>query len=87
MAKQPRKTKAPGFLLGIGLDTDGHKRITKGPNFALVGGKAETHEEMTEKAIKITEKLSRKGKQLGDVSSEEFDEIARDVGLKPYIPN
>lgn len=70
------------MLLGVGLDSDGHKRITSGPNFALVGGTAETHEEMTEKAIKINERLAAKGKTLDQVSAPEFDEIAAAVGLK-----
>lgn len=70
------------MLLGVGLDSDGHKRLTKGENFALVGGTEETHDQMTEKAIKINEKLKAKGKQLEEVSREEFDEIAYEVGLK-----
>jgi len=69
-------------LLGVGLDSDGHKRLTTGPNFALVGGTEETHEQMTEKAVKINEKLKARGKQLENVSHEEFDEIAQEVGLK-----
>ena len=69
-------------MLGLGLDSDGHKRVTTGPNFALVGGTAETHEAMTETAIKINEKLAAKGKQLGEVSREEMDDIAASVGLK-----
>ena len=73
-------------LLGVGLDSDGHKRITTGPNFALVGGTQETHEVMTEKAIKINEKLARRGKQLHEVSSEEFDDIAQEVGLHRNRP-
>ena len=79
------KKKKPGrkaLLLGVGLDSDGHKRLTTGPNFILAGGTEETHEVMTEKAIKINEKLAAKGKQLEDVSHEEFDEIAHDVGLR-----
>ena len=71
-------------MLGIGLDSDGHKRLTTGPNFALVGGTADTHEQMTEKAVKINEKLTARGKQLHDVSHEEFDEIAHEVGLKRH---
>lgn len=70
------------MLLGIGLDSDGHKRITSGPNFALLGGTQETHEAMTEKAIKINEKLVAKGKRLDEVSGDEFEEIANSVGLK-----
>jgi hypothetical protein len=76
-------------MLGLGLDSDGHKRVTTGPNFVLMGGSEETHEVMTEKAIKINEKLTAKGKQLEEVSHEEFDEIAHAVGLKrhPAAPN
>ena len=69
-------------MLGVGLDSDGHKRLTTGPNFALVGGSQETHEQMTEKAVKINEKLKARGKQLETVSHEEFDDIAQEVGLK-----
>jgi hypothetical protein len=70
------------MLLGVGLDSDGHKRVTTGPNFALVGGSKDTHEQMTEKAIKINEKLKARGKQLHEVSHQEFDDIAHEVGLK-----
>lgn len=69
-------------MLGVGLDSDGHKRLTTGPNFALVGGTEETHEVMTEKVIKINEKLTAAGKQLEEVSREEFDDIAHSVGLR-----
>jgi hypothetical protein len=80
MAKAKRKKKA--IMLGVGLDSDGHKRLTTGPNFALVGGSQETHEVMTEKVIKINEKLAAKGKHLDNVDHEEFDDIAHEVGLK-----
>ena len=69
-------------MLGGGLDSGCHKRLTTGPNFALVGGTQETHEQMTEKAVKINEKLKARGKQLENVSREEFDDIAQEVGLK-----
>ena len=77
---------ARALMLGVGLDSDGHKRLTTGPNFALVGGTEETHEQMTEKAVKINEKLKARGKQLENVSYEEFDEIAQEVGLKKAKP-
>jgi seryl-tRNA(Sec) selenium transferase len=85
MAKSPPK-KPKAVMLGVGLDDDGHKRVTRGPNFALVGGSKDTHEEMTEKAIKINEKLGAKGKSLETVSREEFDDIAHEVGLKRHEP-
>jgi len=71
-------------LVGLGFDcTDGHKRITTGKNFVLLGGSKGTHEQMQEKAIKFNEKLDKRGKQLEDVSFKEFKEIARDVGMVP----
>ncbi|MGC3961267.1 MAG: hypothetical protein QM813_26070 [Verrucomicrobiota bacterium] len=82
MANNGKNSKRKAVLLGVGLDSDGHKRVTKGPNFALVGGSKDTHEQMTEKAIKINEKLKARGKQLEEVSREEFDDIAHEVGLK-----
>jgi hypothetical protein len=86
MAHPPKKRKRKAMMLGVGLDSDGHKRLTTGPNFALVGGTEETHEVMTEKAVKINEKLKARGKQLEEVSRDEFDDIAHEVGLKPVKP-
>jgi hypothetical protein len=79
----PKKGRTKAMLLGLGLDNDGHKRLTKGPNFALIGGSEETHELMTEKAIRINERLASKGKSLENVSREEFADIAHSVGLNP----
>ena len=86
MANSGKPAKRKAVLLGIGLDSDGHKRVTQGSNFALVGGSKDTHEQMTEKAIKINEKLKSRGKQLEEVSREEFDDIANEVGLKRHAP-
>ncbi len=81
----PRK-KRMALLVGVGLDSDGHKRLTTGPNFALIGGSKDTHADMTEKAVKINEKLKRAGKCLATVSHEQLDEIAQSVGLKRAEP-
>jgi hypothetical protein len=86
MANADKKKKRKAVILGVGLDSDGHKRLTTGPNFALVGGSEDTHKQMTEKAIKINEKLKARGKQLENVSHEEFDDIAQEVGLKKVKP-
>lgn len=84
MANAPKKKgRRPGaIMVGLGLDSDGHRRVITGENFVLFGGKAETHELMTEKAIKINERLSAAGKRLDELSREEFDDVARSVGLK-----
>lgn len=83
MANADKKKRRKAVMLGVGLDTDGHKRLTTGSNFALIGGSEETHEQMTETAIKINEKLKLRGRQLENISRQEFDDIAREVGLKP----
>ena len=77
-----KKFRRKALMVGVGLDSDGHKRMTTGPNFALVGGSEETHEVMTEKVVKINEKLAARGKQLEEVSREEFNDIAAEVGLR-----
>lgn len=74
MSKKKRKKTAG--LLGIGLDNeDGHKRITTGERFVLVGGSQETHERMTETVVKTFEELKRRDKQLDDVEPKELKEI------------
>lgn len=71
------------LLLGVGLDNrDEHRRITRGDNFYLVGGSEETHERMTETAIKFNEKLARKGKQLAELSPQEFAEYIHEASGK-----
>jgi hypothetical protein len=77
-----KKPRRKAVMLGLGLDSDGHKRLTTGANFLLVGGSEETHNVMTEKVIKINEKLADKGKQLEQLSPEEFDDLAHSVGLR-----
>ena len=68
------------MLFGMGFDNrDEHKRITKGDNFCLVGGSEETHERMTETAIRFNEKLAKRGKSLEELSPEEFRDIIQDA--------
>jgi hypothetical protein len=81
-----KKVRRRALMLGVGLDTDGHKRLTTGPNFVLAGGTEETHDQMTETAIKINEKLDERGKRLEQVTREEFADIAGEVGLKEFKP-
>lgn len=66
-------------LLGIGFDgEDGHKRITQGENFVLLGGSRETHEKMQHVAIRVNEKLKRDGRHMRDLSKDEFADLVRD---------
>ena len=66
--KDNRKIRA--HLLGVGLDSDGEKRITQAEKFSIVGGTEETHEMMTETAIKTFEGLKRRGTELEEASPE-----------------
>jgi hypothetical protein len=51
-----KKPRRKAVMLGLGLDSDGHKKLTA------------------------------KGKQLEEVSHEEFDEIVQSVGMKRQPP-
>ncbi len=78
-SKKPARRKrrpAVSGLLGLGLDNeDGHKRITTGEKFVLVGGSQETHEVMTETMVKTFEELKRRDKVLETVDHRELAEI------------
>jgi hypothetical protein len=79
-APRPKRRTRDAALLGLAFDADdGHKRITRGPNFLLAGGSADTHAVMQETAVKINERLQRDGKQLADVSVNELRDIVADI--------
>ncbi|HEY5079928.1 MAG TPA: hypothetical protein VII43_08775 [Opitutaceae bacterium] len=79
MSKKRPKSR-PGALLGLGLDNDdGHKRITTGEQFAILGGSAETHERMTETVVKTFEELKQRGKRLSEVKRVELADIIKKV--------
>ena len=76
-ANEGRKSAA---LLGLAFDNDdGETRLTRGKNFLLVGGSQESHAVLQETAIKINERLDKKGKRLEDVSVAEIRDICREV--------
>ena len=77
-SKPVRKKRDPKIsgIIGLGLDNeDGHKRITTGEKFILVGGSADTHERMTETVVKTFEELKRRDKVLENVDPRELGEI------------
>ncbi len=76
---EPKQNQS-AMLLGLGLDNrDGHQRITRGDNFCLVGGSEETHDRMTETAVKFNEKLSKRGKSLQELSKDEFVDLIHEA--------
>jgi len=78
--QKAQRPPAEALLFGVGLDgKDEHVRITKGENFRLAGGSEETHEKMTETAIRFNEKLKKKGKALEEVNGDEFIDLIQDA--------
>ncbi len=84
MSKKPSKRpisskgKKPhtAGILGVGLDNDdGHRRITTGEQFTLVGGSEQTHDRMTETMMKTFEELKRRDRRLESVDPHELAEI------------
>jgi hypothetical protein len=64
-------------LIGVGLDgKDGHTRITKAAHVLLLGGSAETHEQMQEFTIRLGERMKARGKTFGQVSPKELRDLA-----------
>jgi hypothetical protein len=67
-------------LLGLAFDADdGHKRITRGPNFLLAGGSDQTHGLMRDTIIKVNQELDARGLELNDVSAEELRDLLNDA--------
>jgi hypothetical protein len=77
--KSPKGKNAQvvGFV-GVGLDGDGHARVTEVEHFVLFGGSAETHERMQETAVRFGESLDQRGKRLGDLEPEEAADLLRE---------
>ncbi|MCX7426994.1 MAG: hypothetical protein NTW96_15385 [Planctomycetia bacterium] len=78
--KSAHPSRESASLLGIAFDADdGQTRLTRGKNFALVGGSEQTHAVMRETAVKINEHVDRAGKRLEDVSIGELRDICQEV--------
>jgi hypothetical protein len=76
--RPPKKKQQPEFvaLLGVGLDSDdGHTRLTRGKEFVLIGGSADTHTQMQETVIKVVEQLERRGRRIADAAPAELREL------------
>ena len=72
-------------MVGLGMDSDGHKRITTGDNFVVAGGTQDTHDQMTEKVVKINEKLTERGKCLNTVEHTAVSYTHLTLPTTPYV--
>ncbi len=70
-------------LIGLGTDhKDGHKRITRGEEFTLVGGSEETHDRMTETVVRTVEDLQQRGKRLREAEPQEVVDLLHKYSSK-----
>lgn len=81
MADRRLPSRPIRFLLGIGLDSDGHVRATRGDDFVLVGGTERTHGRMQEHVERFRETLGRMGTDLQRASKDQVREAAHESGL------
>jgi hypothetical protein len=67
-------------LLGLAFDAkDGHKRITRGPNFFLAGGSEETHGVMRDTIVRVNDQLDARGLELADVTPDELRDLLNEA--------
>ena len=69
------------FLMGVGLDSDGHARVTTSEDYLLMGGSEDTHEMMRETIERFTSTLRRMGTDLQHASGDEMLDAADEAGL------
>jgi hypothetical protein len=80
--KKKRQEEVVGFL-GIGFDADdGHKRVTTGENFMLVGGSEDTHDRMIDTATHVNGELRKRGKTIAEAEVEEVVDLFREASEK-----
>lgn len=76
--RDSEKEQVKRLLVGLGFDAkDGELRLTKGPNFHLIGGSQATHERMQATCIRFNEELRRRGKTLDEIDLKEARDIIR----------
>ncbi|MGC8643072.1 MAG: hypothetical protein ACP5XB_24700 [Isosphaeraceae bacterium] len=72
---RPRRVRAA--LIGLGLDSvDNQKRLTRGNQSLVLGGSAQTHDELRETVLRMELELDRQGQRLGDLDPVELAELA-----------
>jgi hypothetical protein len=76
-----RDPRSRRYVMGLGLDSDGHLRVTKAEEYLLVGGSEETHGTMRKHVERFSETLEEMGTDLQHASKEEMLEAARESGL------
>jgi len=72
---RPRRLRAA--LIGVGLDSfDDCQRLTRSGQSLVLGGSAETHDELRETVLRMELELDRQGCMLGDLDPLQLAELA-----------
>ena len=83
MNNHKKSSKENIILCGLAFDNkDNHKRITTGENFYVIGGAAETHENLVEKVMEFTEVIKKYGKKLDDLSEAEYYDVVKEISAQ-----
>ncbi len=69
------------ILMGIGLDKDGHARVTKGEEYVLLGGTEDTHGKMQDGVERFRDTLQKMGTNLQRATRDQMHEAAHESGL------
>jgi len=76
-----RERSSLRVLMGLGLDSDGHARVTEGEDYVLFGGSENTHGRMQDEVERFRDVLHRMGTDLQRASPDEVMEAAEESGL------
>lgn len=67
--------------MGLGLDQDGHARVTKGDDFVLMGGTESTHGTMQDHVLRFQDTLRKMGTDFQGATDDQVAEAAFESGL------
>ncbi|MHC4136316.1 MAG: hypothetical protein ACYTDU_02695 [Planctomycetota bacterium] len=76
-----RERSSLRVLMGFGLDSDGHARVTEGEDYVLLGGSENTHGRMQDEVERFRDVLHKMGTDLQRASKDEVLEAAHESGL------
>jgi hypothetical protein len=80
LKKENMPSRGQTLLCGLAFDNkDNHKRITTGENFYIIGGSAETHENLVEKVLAFNETVNKYGKKLDELTETEYFNIIKEI--------
>ena len=75
-------------IVGFADDqTDQHTRISRGNDFTLYNGSADTHDKMQNKADAFMACLASRGLSPDNISRQECIEVLEEIGMTMEVPS